>query len=558
METPVWDQTLTHAHKKMKFLDVLKDAASKVPLQIESAIDDDSIEYHVRSALSVSPSILDKHLPALFAGPRATSNLIYDETNEHGYKPGAWSPDENAMFLGGAIADLGGLVPSEGIIFITPPSGDGPAVVTMFIPDTPMAAMEYDLFDPSQGPTAIAGLIMGNREEAEYEHNRRTRDAAQILKDQGLKLFPKHLLGGQYYLKRKGILPFLRLRLPVNEDEKNLIRRAPSKCCFKFDEKAEAADLPHSARCVFQTVFQHQQNFRKDTGTRITPTPFMAKLCEYFFKQIKSGKNEFLSPIEYENFKSHLEQIKKLELEHRPSSKTTLRGQRHDLSVLGTITHSAAQSINLGTSNRFVGALKFLFSEHDAEFFSNLLEESKETSLHADLRVIGRHLHEDELIIVSDMTDDGIVEKTTCYGGDTTGMQVSLDCVARLVQLPWVAHIVCGGGLLSRRLSNNNMPKLLTLNTTKKVESNPGSLLLNISRLDFEKLLEKMTRVEDAVLEKRKTREEEDGEKETFYDNAPPSGIAALKLARAKMRKIDKAYREKLESLLKGETEAQG
>ena len=64
--------------------------------------------------------------------------------------------------------------------------------------------------------------------------------------------------------------------------------------------------------------------------------------------------------------------------------------------------------------------------------------------------------------------------------------------------------------------------------------------------------------VEQAVIQKRKDREEEDMEKETYYDNAPPSGIAALKLARAKMRKIDKAYREKLESLLKGETEAQG
>ena len=462
------------------------------------------------------------------------------------------------MFLGGAVADLGGLVPSEGILFITPPSGDGPAVVTLLFPDAPMAAIEYDLFDPSQGPTAIAGLMLGNREEAEYEHNRRTRDAAQILKAQGLKLFPKHLLSGQYYLVRQGVLPFLRLRLPVNEDENNLIRRSPSKCCFKFDEKAAAADLPDSATCVFQTVFQHQQNFRKDTGTRITPTPFMAKLCEYFFRQIQKGKNEFVSPIECENFKSYLEEIKKLETSNKANSKTTLRGQRNDLSVLQTITHSAAQSINLGSAERFTGALKFLFGEHDAEFLSNILEKSKDASLHADLRAIGRHLHEDELIVVSEMTVDGIVEKTTCYGGDTTGMQVSLDCVARLVQLPWVAHIVCGGGLLSRRLSNNNMPKLLTLNTTKKVESNPTSLLLNISRLDFEKLLEKMENVEQAVIQKRKDREEEDVEKETFHDNAPPSGIAALKLARAKMRKIDKAYREKLESLLKGETEAQG
>ena len=513
--------------------------------------DDDSSElWHLRRIAMHSPASLTSAPPVLFhSSAEAMDSVLYGadepQCDDAAFKEGLWCPPSDAVAVGVCMCEVNSPTSMALPAVLLATKLEEKVTITLFCPDAPLASLEHELFDANLAPSAVQRYMLG-AEAAEEEHKRRTWAARRKMTESGLQRLPEFLVSGAYHLRRRTALPFLRVRRATTEEEVALLRRLPSKLNVGA-RKQDPTFLDDAARATsksdytFEVVFQaHNAPFSDSTHrfNELAKTPILTPLVDILmFKSMPpSAPSSVTLPGEEEKFRWFLSDLRNRELQ-QANGKLQTTTQKHQLSNLATLdalTRTGAQCFRYGSSARLISAVNHLFGDEDAKVLEAQFEEGKNATCKDDLRTLSMLLSPDQLVLFTELDDNGLIRSTTCCGANVYGMQINLDSLARLCMLPYVVHLVQAQGSISQRFPETAKQRKLTLtrgvgaSATMHASVTPA---LNVSRVDFDRLLTKMDDVRE-LLDRKRPRENGDGDGDDGDDD-DDGGAAATAAAAA-------------------------
>ena len=194
-----------------------------------------NLEIARHAASTMRTSILEDTPPLFFHESRKQQgNLLYGEVTypvaDSSYKRGRYIvPAYATIFAHGMIQ-----VTSEHLcpcVVLMPRTNvfqtGSPVPLTLVVHNAPLAAMEADLFADTIPSKFECEMFGGEATAAEKLKSR--RGVGSYLRERGASEVDAHFLGGEYHLKRSGIIPFLRLRQPRTNVEDERLRTLVSK-----------------------------------------------------------------------------------------------------------------------------------------------------------------------------------------------------------------------------------------------------------------------------------------------------------------------------------------
>ena len=504
-------------------------------LQTTPMTDHDDELFHVRKIATQSPEALEASTPTLWKSSGvATANLLWGATVSQDadvpYKQGLWRPPPNTVVFGVGMCDVNSPVATPvPAALLASETHDGGLTMTLFCVDVPLGSLEHELFDERVKPTSLQRYMLsppGARDLHNVEHAHRTHDARDVLARSGLSKFPHFLLGGEYHLCRSTVLPFLKVRRAQTDEEVTLLRKVlPSKLnagSLKLDPNA-LANLPRATKegqYKFQVVLQSSDVVHPSTDLRfdnLMTTPLLAPLVDFLLlKSLPAGASSNLDfATDQLTFKGFLTNLAEREVAYAKGkmSAATRKHQDRNPAALGELARVSMDSVMYGASARPRDAVNQLFGEADASFLDAELARAGCQTCEDDLRTIAKFLHPDELLLYTTL-EEGLVASTTCCGNAVSGVKIKLDSLSRLCTLPWVVHLVQSHGGISRQVpASGDAKRLMKLAPGIGAPAAPPvTPALNVSRIEFERLLAKMEEVKALVTTKRKRGDDDDGD----------------------------------------------
>lgn len=210
----------------MRISKTLADLAASTPSLLNGLVVSEfatARETMIRLACSESPA-LDHPPPALFhASTTPSANVLYGGTLNAAYDdveyvqgktPPMDAPSESVYCIGSGMVDVCKTTPRPAILYAYRKL-EG-LVVRLVVYDCPLASMEADLFHGP--PTSFERAWLGDGAKAQ----RALREKVHLwMRSRGGDHLPSFLYDRDqhYHTTRRGVLPFLRLRAPENENE---------------------------------------------------------------------------------------------------------------------------------------------------------------------------------------------------------------------------------------------------------------------------------------------------------------------------------------------------
>ena len=210
----------------MKVASTLSDIASNTPSLLDGLLVSEfatAREVMIRLACSQSPALEDPP-PALFhASTTPNAHILYggsldtcydDVEYVKGQSPAMVANPENIYCIGSGMVEVCKSTVRPAILYAYT-KGDS-IMVRMIVYDCPLASMEVELFHGP--PTEFEKAWFGES----YKSQRALREKVyQWMRSRGEDHFPSFLYDRDhsYHTIRRGVLPFLRLRAPEDENE---------------------------------------------------------------------------------------------------------------------------------------------------------------------------------------------------------------------------------------------------------------------------------------------------------------------------------------------------
>ena len=467
----------------------------------------DTTEIHTLHRIAhKNPALLSPPPPVLYhPSKRNDANLLYgvDATDEATldapYRMGKWQCPKKTVLAGVATLDLGDASPMGVPCAVlvrsnsVDPDGRDNVTITLLCPDTPLAALEHQLLDERVEMTEFERKLQLDQLPNE-ESVQRKKFVRELLSRVDLKTFPSFLVESPYYIHRKAVHPFLRLVLPRNarelRDAKGL-RRHLNSMGVKVEQDENIWDVvttpsgkgQTSVNYNFEIVLQtrpHGDAVDESREARqVKVVPIIAPLVRIFLLETVRAASQAPKPGSYmgeeEAFSDHLKELaaKEATAVSEAENKAGLAREFEERSLAGLskLTRRNPQLKGFGIGEQLDAFVLHLFSEQAHEVLTREFRKAKERTLETDLETLATLLGKQQLVAVTKIGDNGLIENTTLWGGKLTRTKIGMDALARLCMQPWCAHlVVADGGLSCQRpedhgcthleLSSERLPRL--------------------------------------------------------------------------------------------------